>query len=372
MSLALETVPRPERHAPFLRLPWRVYADHPLWVPPLLVELRRRLDRRRNPFWGHARAAFFLARRDGQPVGRVAAIVDEVHNERWNEACGFFGFFECLPDREAAARLLEAAAAWLRDAGCTLLRGPVSPSTNDECGLLVEGFAEPPFVLMPYHPPYYQEFLEAWGLTKAMDLLAFAFHPRDGLPPAVARAARAARERFGVTVRPLVRSRLAAELEILRRIYNEAWADNWGFVPMSALEFRFAAASLKHFVFEDLVLVAAVGGQPVGAAVCVPDLNPLLQRMNGRLLPFGWRHFLGWRRKVGAVRLLTLGVLPAHRHRGVDALLYEELLRRGRRLPLHRDCELSWVLETNRVMLRILKRCGARRTKRYRLYAAPL
>ncbi|MBN2490030.1 MAG: N-acetyltransferase [Planctomycetes bacterium] len=370
--LEVATVDVPHRSRPFLRVPWIVHRGDPRWVEPLRHSVRRLLHPARNPFWRHARARFWLARRGGEPVGRIAAILNAAHDERWAEAAGFFGFFECVDDGAAARALLETAADWLRRKGATVLRGPCSPSTNHECGVLVEGFDRDPFVMMPYTPPHYPAALEGFGLHKAMDLLSFAIRPEDDFPPKFARVAEAAARRHGIRLRRLDPGAFAADLETLRRIYNGAWADNWGFVPVSTAEFAFLAAELRPIAWPDFILFAESAGETVAAVVCVPDLNPLLKRMNGRLFPLAFRHLLGWRRKVGAVRLLTLGVLPEFRGRGVDALLYRELLAAGRRHGFRRDCELGWVLETNAVMLHTIQHAGGRPVKRLRLYAMPL
>ena len=371
-SLTVTSVARPHRDPAFLRIPWTVYRSSPRWVPPLLLDVKRLLDPRKNPFWRHATARFWVVRRRGRVVGRIGAVCNPPHDERWSERAGFFGFFECVDDREATRALLDTASDWLRNQGAKILRGPVSPSTNDECGVLVDGFDSDPFIMMPYTPPYYLARLEENGLEKAMDLLAFAFSPHTDFPPKVDRIATAVQERTGLRVRRLEMPDFDAELERLRLVYNRSWADNWGFLPMSQEEFVFTAATFKPVAMPEFILLAQVEDETVAAVICVPNLNPFLKRMNGRLLPFGFRHLIGWRRRVEAVRVLTMGVLPAYRGRGVDAVLYRELLRAGRARGFTHESELGWVLETNEVMVNAILRMGGRTTKRIRLYAKPL
>jgi len=366
--VAIHPIPAPGRDTEFLRLPWIVYRSHSRWVPPLLLSFKRLLDPKKNPFWKHADARFWVARRDGRAAGRIGAVVNRRHDEAWNERAGFFGFFECIEDYGVAEALLATARDWLEERGARVLRGPVSPSTNDECGVLVEGFDRDPFIMMPYTPAYYPEFLERFGLEKRMDLFAFAFSPFTDLPPKVDRVADLVQQRYGIRLRTLVMRDFAAEIERLRTVYNGAWADNWGFVPMSREEFAFAAEEFKSVAMPDFIMFAERDDRTVGAMICVPDLNPILKKMNGRLLPFKFRHLIGWRRKVEAIRLLTMGVLPEYRTRGVDALFYRGLLNRAREIGFTKASELGWVLESNDVMVNTILRVGGERTKRLRIY----
>ncbi len=366
------TVTSPHRDRQFLAAPREIYRSHPLWVPPLMHSFRRLLNPGKNPFWKRARGRFWVARSGNRAVGRIGAILNPAHDEAWNEKAGFFGFFESVEDPEVSGGLLDAAAGWLRDHGAEVLRGPVSPSTNDECGVLVDGFDKPPSIMMPYTPPYYPALLEHHGLQKTMDMFAFAFSPCTDLPPKVDRLARAVQERHGIRLRTLDMKRYTQELELLRTVYNNAWAENWGFVPMTREEFAFIAAELRPVVWPEFILFAEADGETVAAAICVPDINPLLKKMNGRLLPFGFRHLLGWRRKVQAVRLLTVGVLPAYRARGVDALFYRDFLKTGREAGFTQESELGWILEANEVMVNTVLRFGGRRTKTLRIYEKAL
>lgn len=356
----------------FLRVPFRLYASRPQWVPPLLFHQKRLLDRRRHPFWGHAEGEYFLARRGRVPVGRVAAIRDRHHDERHGERAGFFGFLETEEDPGTAAALLDAARGWLRGRGASFLRGPVSPSLNYEAGLLVEGFEKRPFFMMPWNPPSVPALLEACGLRKSKDLLTFLFTPRMQFPEKVVRVAEAARRRSGVVLRTISLRSFREEAERIRLIYNRAWADNWGFVPLDAEEFHAEAAGMKDLLDPTYAVIAEAGGQAIGFALCLPDLNEVLPAVRGRLLPFGFLRILRWKKRYRWVRLLTMGVLPEFRGRGVDALFYSELHRRAREVRPIGGGELSWVLEDNEALLRILRGIGARPRGRYRIYDGAL
>lgn len=368
----LRRVDAPHADGTFLRVPWRVHRDHPHWVPPLLHSVKRLLRPTKNPLWREARCAGWTAHAGGEAVGRILAILNPVHDRTWDERAGFFGFFECIDDASVARDLVDAATAWLRAEGATVVRGPVSPTTNDECGVLIDGFDRDPFLMMPWTPPYYPGLLEGCGFEKSMDLHAYGFSASIVFPERVGRIADRVRDRLGIRIRPIDLGRFDEELERLREVYNGAWADNWGFVPMTAEAFRFASAELRPFAVADFIPIAEIDGEPVASAIAAPDLNPLLKRMNGRILPFGFRHIVGWRKKVDAFRLLTLGVLPKWQGRGIDALLYRHMLEQGKKHRLTRPCELGWVLESNHAMVSTIENIGGERTKTMRLYAKPI
>lgn len=371
MSVELRAVESPERDRAFLRVPWLVFRDDPRWVPPLLHSVKRRLSTKKNPFWRDAERATWVAERDGVAIGRVMAIVNRAHDERWNERAGFVGFFDAIDDEAVVHRLLDTARDWLVERGATVIRGPASPDLNDECGLLVEGNDRDPFIMMPYNPLYYPRYFESWGFTKAMDLYAFSFSAQATFPPKVERVAAGVQKRLGVTMRPVDLTNFDDELEKLRYVYNEAWADNWGFVPMSKEAFAFASAEFKPVILPDFVQLAEIDGKVVGAAIAAPNLNPLLKKANGRLLPFGFRHLLGWRKKKTNMRLLTMGVVPQYHGKGIDALFYRAMLAAGKKEGLSELSELGWVLESNDVMTATIERIGGARTKTLRLYERP-
>lgn len=357
----------------FLQFPWRIYAGDPNWVPPLLHDVGRLTDPKVHPFHAHAEVAHFLAWRDDQPVGRIAACVNRLHNETHAEKTGFFGFFECVNDRETAAALLDGAAGWVRARGMERLRGPASYSTNEECGLLVEGFDRPPVMMMAYNPPYYRDLLEGLGFVKAQDLLAYDIHARDLNFRGMERVAERAMKKLNVAVRPADMKRFEQEVQIVREVYNQAWSRNWGFVPMTKEELEFAAADLKMILDPRLLVFASIGDRPVGFALSLPDVNLVQKHMNGRLFPFGLVKLLLalWLRRIHSIRVITLGVIPEYVNSGLAQILFYQTIRRGvdNGYP---HAEISWVLESNPLMCHAAERLGGVLYKRYRIYDRPV
>src|ERR671931_841269 len=309
----------------FIKLPWRLYRNERNWVPPLIAERRRFLDRRRNPFFKHAEAQYFIARRDGRAVGRISAQVDRNFNVFQDNAWGMFGFFECERDPEAAEALLDAAERWLRARGRDRIVGPMDFTTNDECGVLVEGFERTPLILTPWTHPYYPDLLEGAGMTKAMDLLMWELRiqGRDQVNPIIWEIADRVESKHGITVRNMRKSDLEAEISRFLEVYNAAWERNWGFVPLTDEEVRHYAKDLKPLLDENWAFIAEREGEVIGAALTLPDYNQVLSHMNGRLLPIGWAKFLWYRRKIDRVRVFALGVKPEHQHTGVAAAFYK-------------------------------------------------
>lgn len=357
----------------FIGLPWTIYpGHHPLWVPPLRCERRAFLDPRKNPFFDFAEVRLFLARTDGgTALGRVAAIVNPRHNHTHGDRVGFFGLFECIDDTAVAGALLDSAGAFVRSRGLTTLRGPVSLSLNDESGLLVDGFDQPPMILMPYNPPYYEALLLAHGFLPAMTLFAYAGGVPHRVPERLERGARLARSRRPFTIRSLRLDDFDAEVRRVHALYTAAWAENWGAVPMTEREFHHLAAQLRPVIDPDLCHLAEIDGQPAGFSLALPDFNQALRHANGRLLPLGWLHLLRHRRRIDAVRLITLGVLKPWRRLGLDACLYAEAYRQAIAKGL-RHGEASWILENNTPMRRALEKMGFSISKTYRLYDHPL
>ena len=367
--LTVEVIEDPRGLSAFIRFPEILYRDDPCWVAPLRRDVRTRLSAS-NPFFAHADARLFLARWDREVVGRVAAIVDRWHLERWEDGAGFFGFFEVIADDSVAGSLFEAARGWLRVQGLAVLRGPFNPSTNDVCGLLTDGFQYPPRIMMPHNPSYYPTLLERAGLRPVRELLSYELDVPPALPEAVSRVASAA-SGSGVRVRSLDPSRLSAEAEAFRSIYNAAWSENWGFVPMSESEAAWMASHLRPVLVPELVLFAEWDGRPVGLFLCLPDLNPALRLLRGRVTPLGLLRFLLRRRRADELRVILLGVLPQFRRRGIEALLLQEAFGAMRRLG-YRRAELGWIDEENAVTRRAAERWGARVVKRYRIYEGAL
>jgi Acetyltransferase (GNAT) domain len=373
---SLEIVPAENGKAwrEFIDLPYRLHGKLPHFVPPLRREHRELFDRARHPFFRHADGALYLARRAGRPVGRIEAVVNHAHNQFHNDRVGFFGGFECENDREAADALLDSAARWLAARGMQVMRGPATHSTNEECGLLIEGFDEPPMIGMPYNPPYYAALLEGFGLAKAKDLYAWEGRAAgQTIPEKIRRVAEIVRKSTGVVVRQVNFADYAAEIRRAMDIYNAAWTRNWGFVPLTEAEFTHAARQLRPLLERQPqgTMVAEVDGRPVAFCLALLDINQALARVrDGRLFPFGFWRLLRGLKRIDQARIMALGILPEFRHRGVDALLYFELLSLGERLGLRRG-EMGWTLEDNRTMNRALL-MGARHHKTYRLYDVAL
>ncbi|MFP5286846.1 MAG: N-acetyltransferase family protein [Thermoanaerobaculia bacterium] len=362
----LEVRPVAERRAlhRFVDLPWRLHAGS-AWVPPLRSDVLGVLDPVKNPFFRHSTAALFLAERDGEAVGRIAAIENRRHLETYRDSTGFFGFFESVDDPEVAAALFDRAAAWLTERGLRRLRGPTSFTINDESGLLLDAFDLPPVVGMSYNPPYYPGLVEGYGFTKAQDLLAFRLRPAE--VPARLAAARPALACQGIVLRPIRLRRLDEEVRRIHQVHSQAWAGNWGAVPLTDGELRWMAGELRRIADPDLVLIAEHHGRPVGISVTIPDANQVLRHLNGRLFPTGFLRWLWWSRRKDALRVLALGVLEGYRRRGLDAAMVAETISTGLRKG-YRWAEMSWILESNLPMRRLLARLGAEAYKTYRIY----
>ncbi|MGW8374813.1 GNAT family N-acetyltransferase [Streptomyces sp. ODS28] len=365
----------------FLRLSQRLYRDDPYWVAPLEREQRMLLNPRRNPFFDTGSARLFLARRGtgrGAPVlGRIAVARDPRFVDEEGAPYGVFGFFECAEDITVAAALFEAAEEWLADSGAATLRGPLGFTTNEECGLLVDGFAHAPTLMTAYNPPSYPGLLEGCGFTKAKDLYSWLLHaePEGRLPERIGRLADAVRRLEGVTVRPLDPADFGREAARIRDIYNRAWARNWGAVTMSDREFAHLAARLKPLVRRGLALFAEVDGEPVAFALGVPDLNQALRPVRGRLttwgLPLGLLRLVRGMRRIDTGRLVALGVQHEFRGRGLETVLYTEL----QRLALERGFrryELSWTLEDNTSVNRAIEAAGGSVYRTHRIYRRPI
>jgi GNAT superfamily N-acetyltransferase len=305
----------------FIRLPWDIYQDDTNWVPPLISAERKLVDRSRNPFFKNAEAEYFLAEEDGRLVGRL---------------------------------------------------GPANPSLNDPCGILIDGFNWPPFVLMTHNPRYYPEFMESAGYQKSKDLLAFLLLHDELDREKIGRVSEIVRKRSGVTVRNMDLRKFEQELDSVMEIYNDAWSNNWGFTPMTEDEIRYAADDMKAILLPELTFIAEKDGEPVGFALALPNINPALRKCNGSLLPFGWFHFLKFRlRKIPTFRIIALGVKQELQHLGIGTLFYQRYIEDGLRMG-YRAAELSWILENNDLMTRPMKQLGARSYKTYRLYEKTL
>ncbi len=356
----------------FVALPFRLHAGTP-WIPPLKLERYLFLSRRLNAFFGHGAAEYFLAVRDGRVVGRVSAQIDHAFNEFHGYAWGMFGFLEFEEDQEVLDALLSVAADWLRERGCDRMVGPMDFQMNDESGVLIEGFDREPMIKQPWHPPYYRQKCEAAGLVKAMDLLMWERHTFDTaeVDPRLLRIAARAKERYGVRIRSMSRRHLRRELDEFAKVYNSAWSRNWGFVPYSKEDLDAYALDLQLVYARDWFMIAEVDGQTAGMAITIPDINQVLKKMNGRLLPFGWWYYLRRGSIIDQVRVGFLGVIPEYQHTGAGVALYLAQYRSGERTP-QKGGEMGWILETNHAMNRAMEALGGRIVKRFRVYELPL
>jgi GNAT superfamily N-acetyltransferase len=354
----------------FIKYPFARYRHDPHWVPPLLVSEREQFDPGRNPFYEHARLNLFLAERDGKTVGRIAAIDDDNHNQTHDDNLLFFGFFEA-EDEEAGKVLLARVEERAQKLGREVIRGPANPSMNHSAGLLIDAFDSDPFVMMPYNPPEYPRYVEAFGYGKAKDLYAWIFD-RGWEVKKIGRLAERIRKRHSdLVIRPVDMKRWDEELERFRDLYNRSWERNWGFVRYTDAEFDHLAKEFKMILDPELVALAEVGGELAGITVLLPDANQVFKRMRGRLLPFGIFYFLGRNRIIDQLRLPILGVAPEYRDRGFELAmiheLYERVLARG-----YQRCEASWTLEDNRAMNHVIEAGGAKHYKTYRVYQKEL
>jgi GNAT superfamily N-acetyltransferase len=355
----------------FIKFPWRIYENDPFWIPPLINDQKKFLNRNKNPFFEHGQAEYFIAYENGTAKGRIAAVVNQAHDDHTGEKAGFFGFFECVEDFKVARSLFDAAIGWLKEKGARIVYGPESFSTNDECGFLLEGFDRPPVVMMPYSKPYYLAFAEQYGFTKAKDLYAYYLDKETMKADRLIKLADRIKQRAGFTVRTLDMRRFRSEVDIISNIYNGAWNSNWGFVPMTESEIGHMASELKPIVDPGLVFFAEVEGEPAGFAVALPDYNQVLAKINGKLFPLGLIKLLIGRRKIDSLRIITLGTKNEYQKRGIETVLIAEIIRAGFEKGFYKG-ELSWTLEDNILINRSLERLGGDLYKKYRIYSKEL
>lgn len=370
MEYKLERVEDKKRLRDFIEIPYLIYSDYPNWVPPLKSEIKFLLGDE-NPFWKHAKRILFIVYNNNIPVGRIAAIIDSNHNNIHNDKTGFIGFFESVNDFKVAKLLFDSALEWLKSNSMELMRGPVSPSMNDECGILIEGFDKMPSIMMPYTPPYYINLFEDYGFVKAKDLYALIKYTKDGIPPRIEKMINGIINKTGVVIRPLNMREFERDISILKDIYNSAWEKNWGFVPMTDDEINTSAKKLRDFVDSDLVLFAEINEKPVGVAVTIPDINPILKKLNGRLGPLEIIKFLYYKRKIKGTRALIGGVKKDYRSTGIIAVLYYQTEINARKKG-YEWCELGWNLEDNDLINRFDMAIGGKIYKKYRIYEKPV
>jgi len=365
-----------ERNA-FIKFPWRIYRNDPAWVPPLIIERKAFLDRKRHPFYKHGDAALFLARyrsRGNEIVGRIMASDDPNYNALHQSNVGCFGLFESIDNREVAAELFEAASDWLRARGRSEIMGPIDYSTNYVCGLLIDGFEHPPTLLTSHNPSYYAPLIESCGFTKAKDWYAWWFSEYPEATARLRKIAIARAGKHGVTIRPVNLREIKAESERLRAVYNQAWEKNWGFVPFTEAEFEHLAREMKPLIVPQGILIAEIGNEPVGFVIAVPDINVALRHINGRLtwfgLPIGLLKLLYYKTKIRTGRLVALGVVEKYRRAGIAEMLVLQVMDEAFKRGL--TGELSMTLEDNFMINRFIEALGAVRYKTYRIYRKQL
>ncbi len=351
----------------FIRLPWKIYKDHPCWVPPLISERKKFLNPQINPFFDRAEVKLLLAEDEkSNLLGRIALVKDHVYQENYSKNTGIFGMFEAVDDENVSRLLLDKAKSWSDENGFDKLIGPMNLSINHECGLMVDGFDLPPMLGIPYNPRYYEKHLLGWGFVKSKDLVSFRLDLTK-IPEYLQNAAHKLEKRGRFNLRPLNLSRFEEELKIIWDIYNSAWDRNWGFVPMTYKEFAFAASEMKSFVNPDFCLIAEVKGQPIGFALALPDVNQVLKELDGTLFPFGWAKFLWKKNKIDSYRVLTLGVKKKFRRLGIDAYMYYETYKKFLEQNI-KWCEMSWMLEDNADIIEPMFKIGGTIYKRHRIY----
>lgn len=352
----------------FLKLPWKFYRGNPAWVPPMLFDVRKQTDPKNGDFFKHSQAAFFLARRGSEIVGRIAAMHNRRHLDVHPDGAGFFGFFECEDNAETAKALLTTAETWLRERGLKVARGPANLSIQDEAGVLLDGFEHAPMAGMGYTPPYYRGLIEAAGYAKAKDLHVFRIDWARWNAEQFARI-NAITDRLaqGATVRELDMGNLPEEAARLAEVFAEAWRENWGAQPISQAEFLKYAEQYRLFIDPRAVLFAEKDGETLGILVAIPDMNEIIRRIDGKLFPLGWWHLLTKRKKLKGIRLFLLGVKTKARLLGLPALFMRNMHALLKQSD-YETLEFSWILEDNHETLTLLKRIGAERAQTLRLY----
>lgn len=358
----------------FIRIPFDIYKNNRYWVPPLISESRKFFDKNSNPFFKHSAAKFFIARKDGKPIARIAGIHNTRHNDFNDENIGFFGFFECPNDQALANDLFDTASEYLRSEKLSAIRGPANYSSNEDWGMLIDAFDSLPVFQMPYNPEYYPRLAESYGFEKAKDLLAYYLDDSNDLPPKFRRISERIKKKHSIEVRKINMADFDNELLNVREIYNKAWSQNWGFVPMTEEEILHTADDFKRIVDPDVVLFGFVDGKPAGFSMALPDINPIFHKMKGKLFPFGLFRFL-WQTKIRpsatGIRFMALGVIPEYQKLGIDAIFYVDTYDIGVAKGYH-WVEMSWILDDNALMNRALVMMGAKPYKHYRLFEKKL
>ena len=372
-NIQIKTVKTKKELIDFIKLAWKTNAGDPNWVPPLMMDRLNILDKKKNPFFKHAEAEYFLAYRDGELVGRIAAIDNRNHNEFHQDNAGFFGFLEGVNDQAVFEALLDTAKNWLKERGKSEMMGPMNPSTNDEIGFLIDGFDTPPYFMMTHNPRYYPEIMDQLGYEKAKDVYAYYIDKNIvQVSDKLRNVSVQTRQKFGVDIRTIRMNEFDAELERVRSIYNDAWAKNWGFVPLTPEEINYIADDFKKIIDPELVLIGEINGQPIGFLLALPNYNEVFSKIpNGKLFPTGWLKFLIHRKKIKSLRVITLGIIQKLQKSGIGGLFYLDIIERGIKCGYY-SAEMSWILEDNDLMNRAARLLGGEPYKIYRIYGTPL
>ena len=372
-NIEVRTVSSKKDLMQFIKLPWKIYQNDPHWVPPLILDRKNLLDKKKNPFYAHAEMEMFLAYKNNELVGRIAAITNENHNKFHQDNVGFFGFFESTDDKDVSDALFTKSEKWLRERDKDIVWGPMNPSTNDEVGLLIKGFDSPPYVMMCHNPEYYGNLIESQGYEKAKDLYDWQLDIRGmKIPDKILQLAELSSKKYDLTIRNVDIKNMTRDIQFIREIYNDAWSRNWGFVPFTNEEIDHMAADLKQIVIDEFVLLAFKDDRPIGFLLCIPNINEILiKNRSGRLFPAGIFRLLIGMKKIKTVRTITLGIVKDLQHIGLGTILYTELIRRAQRRNLDGG-EMSWILEDNEAMNRPIEILVSKLYKIYRVYQKKL
>jgi hypothetical protein len=370
-SIEIKKVQSNKELMQFIKMPWNIYKNDPNWVPPLIMDRKKLLDKKKNPFFQHAEMDLFLAFKDGNIAGRIAAITNENHNKFHEDNVGFFGFFESIDDLEVTKKLFETAESWIKEKGKDGVIGPMSPSSNDEMGLLVDGFDSPPYVLMCHNPEYYIKLIENAGYKKAKDLWAWYIDSETAnknISEKMFRVAEKSTEKFGLTIRNINFKNMDEEVKNLKEVYNNAWSKNWGFVPMTDEEFNHMAADLKQVADPDFIFIVEKDGRPIGFSLTLPNINEVLINIkNGKLFPTGLFKLLFGLKKVKTVRVITLGIIKEYQFGGFSSIMILKSIKTALDKGLQGG-EMSWILEDNHAMNSPIESLGSKKHKTYRIY----
>ncbi len=355
----------------FIDFEWQINKNTPNWISPLYMERQKVLDTKKNPFYQHAKIQLFLGFKEDRLAGRIAAVTNQNHNDFHKDNIGFWGFFEAENDQELANALFDKAKEWLLAQGKDGMLGPMNPSTNDECGTLIDGFDTPPYLMMTHNPEYYPALIEGYGLTKAKDLYAWIVSTETAKAHSSEKLARVAdkiMKRYHLTIRNLKVKNIKKEVAALKEVYNDAWSRNWGFVPFTDAEFDAIARDLKDIADEDFLLMAEKDGEPIGFGISLPNVNEIMARIpNGKLFPTGVFKLLTGLKKIKTVRTIILGVKKEYQHIGLGAIFYLKSIQAAERKGLWGG-EMSWILEDNIPMNKAIEGFGSKRYKTYRIY----